>query len=355
MKRSILLLPLLLHTLLNAQFLQAPPDGDNQHCRVSQSVSNVATVTVDYHSPDVDGRRGAIWGHLVPYGQVWRAGANENTTIEFSANATIGGHAVPAGKYGFFAIPGEREWTLILSKTNSAWGAFAYEESEDLLRFTAVPQKSEYSEYLSYEFTERKPSYTALTLKWEDLSVSFRIEFAAHELVIESFKAQLKGEIGLFNWEGCHQAAQYCLDHGIFPEQGLEWARQSVQVKPQFTNLLTRSKLEQALGDTEAAKNSYELAVKMATPNDLYYHGRALLGEEKTEEAMAIFQQNHARYGDLFLTQLGLARGYRAKQDYAAALQHFKAALQLAELPRQRTSMERFIAEMEAKLAEGDK
>ena len=93
----------------------------------------------------------------------------------------------------------------------------------------------------------------------------------------------------------------------------------------------------------------------MATPNDLYYHGRALLGEEKTEEAMAIFQQNHARYGDLFLTQLGLARGYRAKQDYAAALQHFKAALQLAELPRQRTSMERFIAEMEAKLAEGDK
>ena len=106
---------------LQAQFLQAPPSGDNQLSIVSQSVSGVATVSVRYNSPDVDGRQGKIWGQLVPYDQVWRVGANENTTITFSADAQVEGQAIPAGTYGFFLIPGESSWTLIFSKTNIGW------------------------------------------------------------------------------------------------------------------------------------------------------------------------------------------------------------------------------------------
>ncbi|MBK8192532.1 MAG: DUF2911 domain-containing protein [Lewinellaceae bacterium] len=350
MKKLIAISLFLMCRGLSAQFLVGPPDGDNQASTTTQSISNVAWVTVQYSSPDVNGREGTIWGQLVPFGQVWRAGANENTTLELSVTGTVQGHSVPAGKYGLFMIPGESEWVVILSKTNSAWGAFVYDEKEDLLRFTVKPQAAEYHEYLTFEFTERKPEYTVLTLKWERLSVAFKIEFPVHELVIESFKAQLKGDIGLFFWEGANQAAQYCLENSVFLEQGLDWAEQSVQIKPQFPNLVTKSRLLEKLGKPEAATAAFDMALKMASPNDLYYHGRSLLAKQETEQAMDIFKRNYERYGDMFLTHLGMGRGYRAKEDYSAALKHFRAALKFAELPRQKTSLEKMIAEMEVKI-----
>ncbi|MCC6461878.1 MAG: DUF2911 domain-containing protein [Saprospiraceae bacterium] len=354
MKNTILISLLLLARALPAQFLHAPPSGDNQQSTVSQSMSGIATVTVQYNSPDVNGRQGRIWGRLVPYGQVWRAGANENTTIQFSTAVRVEGHAVPAGSYGLFMIPGETEWTVILSKANKAWGAFAYDEKEDLLRFPVKPEPAAFHEYLNFEFTLRQPDATVLALQWEELAIPFRIEVPAlQELVLESFKAQLKSEIGLFFWEGSHQAAKYCLDHDVALEQGLAWATQSVRIKAQFTNLITKSELLEKAGRSAAAKAAHELAFKMAGPNDLYYHGRSLLDQLQPDEAMTIFKQNYERYGDLYLTHLGLGRGYKAKGEYALALRHLQAALQLAELPRHKSSVETLIAEVKKQQAGG--
>src|SRR5579872_3752020 len=144
-----------------------PPSGNNQKASVTQFIGPVR-VTVDYSSPAVHGpngqdRRGQIWGKLVPYGLTnlgfgnnkpnpWRAGANENTIFAVSNDVLIEGKPLHAGRYGLHMIPGQDEWTVILSKNTNAWGSFFYEESEDALRVQVKPHKHDYQEYLTYEF-----------------------------------------------------------------------------------------------------------------------------------------------------------------------------------------------------------
>ena len=97
------------------------------------------TVSIDYGAPSVKGR--TVWGGLEPYGKVWRAGANENTTVSFDKNVTIAGKKLAAGKYGFFIIPNEKgDWTVIFNKKNDAWGAFSYNQEEDALRVNITPK-----------------------------------------------------------------------------------------------------------------------------------------------------------------------------------------------------------------------
>src|SRR5262249_53129302 len=103
----------------------------SQHAVLLQRIG-ITDITINYHRPTVNGRK--VWGDLVPYGQVWRAGANENTTIQFTDPVTIEGKALDRGTYGLHMIPGENEWTVIFSKNYTSWGSFTYKESEDALR-----------------------------------------------------------------------------------------------------------------------------------------------------------------------------------------------------------------------------
>ncbi|MCB2409247.1 DUF2911 domain-containing protein [Hymenobacter lucidus] len=129
-----------------------------------------ATVTVKYSSPSVKGRQ--IYGGLVPYGQVWRAGANEATTVEFSKDVMVQGKKLPAGTYAFFAIPTEKDWTVIFNKTAKQWGAFKYDEKQDALRVTATPRKAAtMTEGLVYEVTK-----DGLVLRWENLELPVAIK-----------------------------------------------------------------------------------------------------------------------------------------------------------------------------------
>ena len=131
---------------------------------------NGATVTINYGSPSVKGRK--IWGELVPYEQVWRAGANEATTFETDKDLKVEGKALPAGKYGFFAIPGEKEWTIIFNKVPNQWGAFKYDAAQDALRVTVKPRKSDkMTERLVYEVNDK-----GLVLRWENLEVPVSIK-----------------------------------------------------------------------------------------------------------------------------------------------------------------------------------
>lgn len=129
--------------------------GQKSKKQQAEGVINKVAIEIDYSAPKVKGR--TIYGDLIPYGEVWRAGANANTTIEFSKNVTINGQTLNAGKYGFFIIPNgnNQAWEVIFSKKNNAWGAFSYKESEDALRVKVkVQDTKETVELLNYEVSK---------------------------------------------------------------------------------------------------------------------------------------------------------------------------------------------------------
>ncbi|GAB4002644.1 DUF2911 domain-containing protein [Spirosoma daeguense] len=134
---------------------------------------NGANITVNYSSPSVKGRN--VWdpsGSLAPYGKVWRAGANEATIFETDKDIKVEGKTLAAGKYGFFAIPGQDEWTIIFNKVSNQWGAFKYDQAQDVLRVTAKPKKSaQMTEKLAYDVTGK-----GVTLKWENVEVPVMIQ-----------------------------------------------------------------------------------------------------------------------------------------------------------------------------------
>ena len=151
--RFLLLLPgLLTGTMLShAQSTQLDLPLQSQHAIVTQRLG-VTDITINYHRPLANGRK--IWGGLVPYGQVWRAGANENTTITFSDPVTIEGKPLAAGTYGLHMIPNEDQWTVIFSKMHTAWGSFSYDEKEDALRVTVKPGTTDLHNALAYDFDQ---------------------------------------------------------------------------------------------------------------------------------------------------------------------------------------------------------
>src|SRR5258708_34425703 len=145
----------------------------SQAAAVKQQIG-LTNVKINYHRPLVNGRK--IWGALVPYGKVWRAGANENTTIEFSDPVSVEGQPLAKGVYGLHMIPNPDSWTVIFSKTNTGWGSYSYKQDEDALRVNVKPKPlAESKESLEFDFEDLKPDSTAVTLKWEKLGVPFTV------------------------------------------------------------------------------------------------------------------------------------------------------------------------------------
>ena len=131
-------------------------------------------VQILYGRPGVKGR--TIWGKLVPYDAVWRAGANEATKITFSTDVTIEGKKLKKGSYSFFTIPGKKEWTLIFNKVADQWGAFEYNESQDALRIKVKTEKGSWQEWLLYTITKVSDSSAVIRLEWEKLKIPFKVE-----------------------------------------------------------------------------------------------------------------------------------------------------------------------------------
>ena len=136
---------------------------------------NGATITIDYSSPSVKDRK--IFGELHPYGEVWRAGANEATVFETSKDIKVEGKALPAGKYSIYAIPGEKEWTIIFNKQTGQWGVkrggvTSRDEAQDALTVTVKPKKSAaMAERLAYDVTDK-----GFALRWENIEVPVSIK-----------------------------------------------------------------------------------------------------------------------------------------------------------------------------------
>jgi Protein of unknown function (DUF2911) len=348
--------------------LTLPPSGNNQKASVTQFVGPTR-VSIDYSSPAVHGpdgkdRRGQIWGKLVPYGLTnlgfgngkpgpWRAGANENTVFAVSGPVKIEGKPLPAGRYGLHMIAGPEEFTIIFSKDNGAWGSFFYEDSQDALRVQVKPKKHDYREWLTYEFTERKPTSTVAELQWEDLAVAWNISVEnSNEIYITRLRQELTTVPG-FDYRSYSAAANFCVTNKTDLEQGLKWAEAAVSMpgigQANFNTLSTKAQVLAALGRTDEAKTTMQTALHLPTTTSLEIHqyGRTLQGMKKQQEALEVFKYNAERNGDAWPVHVGLMRGYAGVGDNKLALEHAKKAVVQAPDDLNRKNLEGIIKALE--------
>ena len=195
-------------SLCHAQSALLDLPRKSQNAQVRQTIG-ITNVTVRYSRPLVNGRK--VWGGLVPYGEVWRAGANENTVITFGDPVSIEGKPLDKGTYGLFMIPKEDEWTIIFSKTTTAWGAFTYKADEDVLRVTVKPAASDFHDALLYDFDQLTPDSALVTLRWDKLAVPFKVSVNVPQTVETASKKQFRG-IVQYTWVSYNDAANYFLD-----------------------------------------------------------------------------------------------------------------------------------------------
>ena len=317
----------------------------SQAAQVKQRVG-VTDITITYHRPVVNGRK--IWGGLVPTGQVWRAGANENTTIEFSTPVSIEGKPLPAGTYGLHMIPNADTWTVIFSKMAVAWGSYTYNQSEDALRVDVKPHPIEMEEALEYEFEDLKPDSVAVTMKWEKVAVPFRVSVSLNDTVIASIRNQLRGR-AQYSWEPLNEAANFCLTHKTNLEDGLKWADLSIQNEERFENLSTKADLLQAMNRTDEAKKVRDQAMGVASPIQLYSYARGLQAQKRSDEAMAIFKTVAAKAPETVYGHLASARLKSAAGDFDGALAEAKAAEAAATIDAQKQNIRILIGRLQSK------
>jgi len=295
----------------------------SQHATVMQRIG-ITNITINYHRPLANGRQ--IWGKTVPYGQVWRAGANENTTITFTDPVTIEGQPLEKGTYGLHMIPGENQWTVIFSKTATAWGSFTYKQDEDALRVTVKPQASETHDALAYDFDDLKADSAVVTMRWDKVAVPFKVAVKVNDVVTASIHKQMHG-MSQYYWEGWDDAAQYFLVNKINLDEALKDEELSIQAEERYDNLMNKSKILDAMGKKEDAGTIRTKALDKASALQLYVYGRQLQGEKKQDEALAIYQSTAKKFPDYWTTHLGMARVYSAKGDFDSAAKELKLSM----------------------------
>ena len=294
----------------------------SQHALVTQRVG-ITDISINYSRPLVNKRQ--IWGKLVPYGQVWRAGANENTTIEFTDPVTVEGKQLAKGVYGLHMIPGENEWTVIFSKAATAWGSFSYKEDEDALRVSVKPQSSEFHEALAYDFDEVTPDSTLVSMRWEKVAVPFRISVPVSDVVQADLKNQLRGG-SQYIWESWDEAANYFLATKTNLPQALDYANRSIQVESRFDNLITKSQVLEALGKKDEASTVRAQALDVANALQVHSYGRQLQTQGQHDQALALFRTNIKKYPKGWVAHNEAARLAVAQGDYDNAVKEMKLA-----------------------------
>jgi hypothetical protein len=326
--------------------LTTPPDGGNKKAMVGERIG-ITDVTIHYDRPAVKDREGKVWGQLVHVGFAdlgfgtskaapWRAGANENTTIEFSTDVKIEGQSLAAGKYGFFIAYDPTECTLIFSKNNTSWGSYFYRQDEDVLRVKVKPVATDKSvDRLKYEFSNQTDNGATIVLSWEKLSIPFKVEVDLDKLQLESFRRELRGERSFSpGWQSYQQAARYTADRNINLEEGLAWANQAINDpfagEANFTTFSTKALILGKLNRNAEADSVMKKALPMGNMNQLHQYGRQLLSMKKSTEALEVFKLNYQKNPNQYTTLMGMTRGYSGIADFKNALKYAGMALTAA-------------------------
>ena len=330
---------------------------------VSEQVG-ITDVTVTYSRPAVGGREGKIWGDLVPYGFVdyhygtskaapWRAGANENTTIEFSTDVTIDGKPLAAGKYGFFIGMGQEKATLVFSKDNNAWGSFYYNAAGDVLRVEVpVIKTTESVERLTYEFLAETDSSAVLQLQWEKVKIPFTIGVDLKKTQVDAYRYAFNSGNFYEYWQNMQMAADFCLVNDVNTEEGLSWADRSINTyfgEANFRTLSTYAGLLEKAGRQREADSVMKTAWPKGNTQDIYYYSYKLLKMKNYKEALEACKINYEKAPKDWSTNFGLAKTYAAMGDKTTALKYADVSMQLA--PNQGTK--EYVGRVKQQIVEG--
>ena len=286
-RRTQLFLPMIifaaaLTALAQATAIRAP--RPSQKASVMQTIG-VTDVTITYSRPGVKGRK--IWGDppaglaagtatlddqnkrpkdmvIVPYGHVWRTGANEATQFEVTDEVLINGQKLPAGSYSLHTIPGKDEWTIVFNGTANQWGSFNYDEKKDTLRVKAKPEwVTENQEWLMYSFDPVTDNSAQVNIRWEKVRVPFTVEVKdVKALTLTKMRAAVAAAKP-DDWRTPLQAANYVFlsEDKMDPTEAIGWLEQSIKVKETFGNLYSKARLLAAQGKTQEAIATGEKAL----------------------------------------------------------------------------------------------
>ena len=245
-------------------FAQAPKvefPAPSPACTLKQRVG-LTDFEIVYSRPSMKGRK--IFGGLVAYGEVWRTGANNATKLTFNTPVKFNGHEIPAGTYGLFTIPGEKEWTIIINKNSGQWGAYRYDEKQDVVRFKVTPDKlAEQVETFTIDFNDLRDESATLYLVWDNVFVPIRIELdLTSKLVaqIEEVMASSEGSKPYF------QSAMFYYNHDQDLDKALKWVDAAIAEREAFYIVHLKAKILAKKGDKQgaiaAANKSKQLAIE---------------------------------------------------------------------------------------------
>ena len=297
----------------------------SQQASITQRVG-LTDLTVTFHRPAV--RKRPIWGTVVPFGEVWRAGANENTVLTLSSPATIGGQQVPAGAYGVHMIPAKGDWTIILSKESTAWGSFFYDQKNDAARFTVTPRPAEHQEHLGYSFEDPTETGVSLVMRWEKLAVPIAIAVDTSAVVLESLRRELHGLPGFF-WQSLARAANWAAQHNASLDEADAWADRAVSLNRNFTTLRAKALVAEKRGDAAAGASLRQEALTLANEADMNALGYELLQSGKVDEAIEVFRNNTKKYPESWNVYDSLGEALALKGDKAGAKMQYEKALSM--------------------------
>lgn len=347
---------LILLTAASASTQVTLPRTPSPAASVTQTVG-ISTVTVKYSRPSVKGRE--VWGGLVPYGwnvqafgagnsAPWRAGANENTVIEFSNDAKVEGQAVPAGSYGLsFVINKDNTGEVILSKDFRSWGSFFYDPKQDLMRAKIQLRTIPETEMLTYDFINDTKTSSELVLNWEKKQFPVKIEFDVDKIVMDNAAAQLKGATG-FNPVGFTSAAGYALQNNVNLDQALAWANTAIGQTTNFNTLSLKSNILKAMGKTEEAEKIMKDAMAVATENDLNTYGYTLLNAGSHDKAIEVLLLNTQLHPKSANAWDSLGEAYATKGDKKNAIINFKKSLSMNPPANVKANSEKFLHQLGA-------
>jgi len=262
------------------------------------------TMSFEYNSVGIKGRE--IWGGLIPYGEVWRTGANKNTLFTVTDDVLINGQKLKAGSYGMHTIPGEEEWVIIFSNFSEAWGSYFYDENEDALRIKVNPEEMESKyEWMKFSFSDYTNTSVDISLKWAHLKVPFKVE-----IPMETTFAHIENQfrtLPAFSWQGWVQGATYLQNNDYKLDVALQWAARALEIDRSVQTLGLHAKLlvlneqkekglEQAAemrkewsSDWRAhysAAEVYEEAEELKKAEEAYKQAKELASDDRTKQVL---------------------------------------------------------------------
>ncbi|HVG24979.1 MAG TPA: DUF2911 domain-containing protein [Thermoanaerobaculia bacterium] len=243
-----------------AAFGQVRAPRPSPKSSLMQSVG-LTDITINYNRPGVKGR--PIWGALVPYDKVWRTGANEATTIQFSDDVWINGQKLAKGLYSLHTIPGAGDWTIIFNSVAEQWGSYTYDEKKDALRIKATPRPAEHREWLTFEIPEMTTDVATVQIRWEKLAVPFTVDTKSTERTMAQFRNAMNPD-----WRTPYTAADFAFNNkGAATDAEMStWVEQSLKINQNIANLWLRARIADRAGNRAEAIRYGEQAIAAATP-----------------------------------------------------------------------------------------